>query len=98
MKIDIEYISNLARLKLDDSDKQKFSEQLMKILDYMDKLNTVNTGNVVPTSHPVDLKQSGVTESLQRDDVVKQYDNKQKLLENAPESEAAYFKVPKVIG
>jgi aspartyl-tRNA(Asn)/glutamyl-tRNA(Gln) amidotransferase subunit C len=98
MKIDLDYIANLARLELTPDEKEKFTKQLTNVFEYMDKLNSVSTDNVPATSHPVDLAKIGITGFLQRDDVAAPFGNRDALAANAPESEGGYYKVPKVIG
>ncbi|MFN3967072.1 MAG: Asp-tRNA(Asn)/Glu-tRNA(Gln) amidotransferase subunit GatC [Endomicrobiia bacterium] len=90
-KKDVEYVANLARLKLSEEEKEKFTKQLGTILDYMDKLKKLNTENVKPTSHVLELK------NVWREDELKPCFYSDNLLENAPEKEADFFKVKKVI-
>jgi len=49
MKIDVKKVAKLANLKLSESEEEKYSQQLSKILEYIDKLNEVDTENVEPT-------------------------------------------------
>ncbi len=53
---DVEYVARLARLRLSDEEKEKFTGQLESILSYIDKLNTLDTKNIPPTSHAMALK------------------------------------------
>ena len=50
-KTDVEHIASLARLELTEEEKRIFQEQLSSIIEYVDKLNEVNVGNVEPMSH-----------------------------------------------
>jgi len=54
---DVEKIAELARLRITDQEKNKFTEQLNIILEYMNKLNEVDTTNVEPLSHPLECIQ-----------------------------------------
>jgi aspartyl-tRNA(Asn)/glutamyl-tRNA(Gln) amidotransferase subunit C len=94
MKITIEEVENvarLARLEVSAEEKENLTEQMNRILDYMEKLNELDTTGVDPTSHVVDLHNAfrvdAVKESLPRD----------QTLENAPEANEAEFVVPRVI-
>jgi aspartyl-tRNA(Asn)/glutamyl-tRNA(Gln) amidotransferase subunit C len=88
---DVEYVARLARLTLSDEEKDEFAVQLSDILTYMDKLNELDTKEVKPTSHVIPVKnvfrQDDVRESLPREP----------SLENAPEAEKGFYKVPRII-
>lgn len=49
MKIDVKHVARLANLPLSKEEEEKYSEQLSKILDYVDQLNQVDTLGVEPT-------------------------------------------------
>lgn len=90
-KKDVEHVAFLARLRLTEEEKELYSNQLERILSYMEKLRGLNTDGVEPTTHPIPItnpyREDEVLPSLSRD----------KALENAPEKERGYFKVPRVI-
>ena len=88
---DVEYIADLARLKFSKEEIENFTKQLNQILEYMDKLNELDTANVEPLSHPVEGT------NVFRDDKVEESINREEALKNAPESDEVFFKVPKVI-
>jgi len=90
-KIDVEYIANLARIKLKKDEIENFSSQLGEILSYIEKLNQVDTKNSQPTTHPLPLK------NVFREDSVKSSLPIDKVLKNAPKKKDSFFKVPKVI-
>lgn len=90
-KKDVEYVAKLARLKLLEKEKDKFTKQLDQILKYIDKLNELDTEKVKPTSHTLPLK------NVFREDKVRKSLKVEKVLENAPEKIKGFFKVPKVI-
>lgn len=90
-KKDVEYVAKLARLALTEEEKDKFCNQLNQILLYMEKLNELDTKDVPPTSHVLPLK------NVWREDEVKPFSQVKEIVENAPEREANYFKVKKVI-
>lgn len=88
---DVEYIANLARLEFKEEEKEKFTEQFNKILEYIDKLNELDTENVEPLYHVIDLK------NVFREDEVKPSYPREEILKNAPSKTEFFFKVPKVI-
>lgn len=89
---EVERIAHLARLSMSHDDIKKMSKQLSIILEYVEKLNEVDTSNIEPLSHPLNLvnvfrkDRCGVSLPVE------------KALENAPDKSGNYFKVPKVIG
>lgn len=89
---DVEHIAELARLKFSNEELENFTSQLNQILEYVEKLNELNTDNVEPLSHPVE----GV--NAFRADELKPSINREEALKNAPDSDNEFFKVPKVIG
>jgi len=90
-KKDVEYVANLARIEFTEQEKEKFTRQLGKILEYMDKLNKLDTGNVPATSRVLPLK------NVFREDESVRSDSFQDIISNAPEKEGNYFKIKKVI-
>lgn len=91
-KKDVEYIADLARLKFNDEELEKFTEQLNEILSYVEKLNELDTSKVEPLSHPVEGN------NVFREDIVKPSIDREEALKNAPDKNELFFKVPKVIG
>jgi aspartyl-tRNA(Asn)/glutamyl-tRNA(Gln) amidotransferase subunit C len=90
-KINIDQIAQLARLNLKKEARAKLTDELEKILAYVDQLQELNTDQVEPTSHP----HKG--ENVFREDVVKPCSVRDAVLEHAPQREEKFFKVPKVI-
>ena len=88
---EVEHVAKLARLEVSPDERQHLTEQMNRILLYMEKLNELDTSQVVPTSHAVELhnafREDRVQESLPRNE----------SLENAPEANEAEFIVPRVI-
>ncbi|HXG94842.1 MAG TPA: Asp-tRNA(Asn)/Glu-tRNA(Gln) amidotransferase subunit GatC [Blastocatellia bacterium] len=95
-KTDVEKIAELARLELTPEETRSFTEQLSAILGYIEKLNELDTSEVEPMSHCPTA--SGDAEYARRDDIVRPGLGQTLATENAPDAEAGYFKVPKVIG
>ncbi|MCK4262278.1 Asp-tRNA(Asn)/Glu-tRNA(Gln) amidotransferase subunit GatC [bacterium] len=90
-KKDVEHVAKLARLRLAEEEKEKFGKQLSEILEYVKKLNELDTEKVEPTSHVVPLK------NVMREDEVRPSLPVEDVLRNAPVREGKYFKVPKII-
>ena len=88
---EVEYVAKLARLKLTEQEKELFTQQLDSILDYMGKLNELDTEKVPPTFHVLPLK------NVMREDEVKDDHLQKELLSNAPERDDNFFSVPKII-
>jgi len=91
MKFEIEKIAELARLNLKPDEKKKLEKDLESILGYVKKLESLDTREVSPTSHVLDL------ENVFRPDEVRECDVRDKALEHAPQREGKFFKVPKVV-
>jgi aspartyl-tRNA(Asn)/glutamyl-tRNA(Gln) amidotransferase subunit C len=88
---DVEHVAKLARLELNDQEKQKLTEQMNAILKYADKLKELDTDNVEPTSHPVPLS------NVMREDVTKPSLPLEQVLLNAPDEEEGQIRVPAVL-
>ena len=88
---EVRYVTQLARLQLEEKQIHDMSESLSNILSYMDKLNEIDTTGVSPTSHVGSLKtafrEDEAKESLPQDDA----------LSNAPDRVGAFYRVPKII-
>ncbi|MCX6113560.1 MAG: Asp-tRNA(Asn)/Glu-tRNA(Gln) amidotransferase subunit GatC [Proteobacteria bacterium] len=86
----IDKIGDLARLRIKDSEKPRFSEHLAEILDYMEDLNNVKVHNVEPMFH-------GCVEKKDlRPDIVIPFDAA-KIMKNAHKNKDNYFEVPNII-
>jgi len=88
---DVEHVANLARLELSDAEKEQFTGQLNAILKYAEKLNTLDTEHVEPTSHVLPIT------NVMRDDVQKPSLPIEQVLLNAPDEEDGQIKVPAVL-
>lgn len=94
MPVDIEtvkYIAKLSKLRLSEAEEKKFTHELNTILDYIDKLNSIDTSDVEPLSYPVEGK------NIFRDDIRKTSLSREEALKNAPSRNEEYFKVPKIL-
>ena len=90
-KNDVEHIAKLAKLEIKEDEINDFTTQLNKVLEYVDKLNELDTENVKPLSHPVE------GENVFREDVLKNSISTDEALKNSASKTEEHFKVPKVI-
>lgn len=90
-KEEIEHIAVLARLSLPEEEKELFGSQLSSILDYMEKLNELDTKEIEPTSHVLSLS------NVMRDDTPAPSISREEALMNAPAHTEKFFRVPKII-
>jgi aspartyl-tRNA(Asn)/glutamyl-tRNA(Gln) amidotransferase subunit C len=90
-KEDVAYMANLARLRVNDQEAEQLRDDMNKILGYMDQLNQVDTSNVEPLEHVLELP------AVYREDIAKAPLNHDEALKNAPDSDSDYFRVPRVI-
>ncbi|RKY76341.1 Asp-tRNA(Asn)/Glu-tRNA(Gln) amidotransferase GatCAB subunit C [candidate division KSB1 bacterium] len=88
---EVEHIAQLAKLKFSEEEKKKFTTQLAKIIQYVEKLNELDTEDVPPTYHVLDIK------NVMRSDVTKPWLTQEEALKNAPRRKDGFFSVPKVI-
>jgi aspartyl-tRNA(Asn)/glutamyl-tRNA(Gln) amidotransferase subunit C len=95
-RADVEKIAELARLELTAEEVDSFTVQLGSILSHIDKLNELDTSGVHPMSHCSVAGED--TEAVRRDDEVGPSLGQRIAVENAPDADAGYFRVPKVIG
>jgi len=90
-KSEIEHIAKLARLNLTDEDAKLYSQQLSDILDYVDKLQTVDTTGVEETSQV-----TGLTNIMRNDDIIESGISDE-LVDCAPDHDNGFIKVPKIL-
>ncbi len=91
MKMDIEKVAELARIELSEDEKTILGKQLNDILEYMEQLNQVDTTGVEPTSHAI-----SINNAFRQDQVIPCFP-REEVLAVAPDQEAGYFKVPRII-
>lgn len=85
----IEYVGILAKLELYDEEKEQAKKDMGSMLDYIDKLNELDTTGVEPMSHVFPVN------NVFREDVVTNGDDRDNILANAPEEKDGAFVVPK---
>lgn len=88
----IKHIAKLSRIELDEKLIEPFCRQFSDILNHFDKLNDLNTENVEPLTHAVELY------NVLKDDTPGVSLTTEKALQNAPDSNNVFFRVPKVLG
>lgn len=88
MKIDIQHVAKLARLKLSEEQSVRFEKEMRDILEMVEQLPSLPDGDIgVDRNHPMILREDLVTPSLSREDILK----------NAPKTQAGCVVVPKVL-
>lgn len=104
---DVLHVAELANLELTPEERGRMLKDLNSILDYVDRLNELDTSQVTPMAqvserYGVDQAKTGserFADAL-RDDVLhglRPSLERQEALKNAPDSDGGFFKVPKVI-
>jgi aspartyl-tRNA(Asn)/glutamyl-tRNA(Gln) amidotransferase subunit C len=88
---EVRHVALLARLELSEDEEQRMTGQLNSILGYMDKLNELDTGDVEPTTHAIQLQ------NVFRPDLVQPSLDRKDSLANAPGTDGVNFTVPRVI-
>ena len=88
---DVRHVALLARLALTDEETALYTEQLGRILHYVEKLSELDTEGVEPTTYTVPLRE------VFREDRAGGSLERGEALKNAPESARGCFKVPKII-
>jgi aspartyl-tRNA(Asn)/glutamyl-tRNA(Gln) amidotransferase subunit C len=87
----IDYVGILAKLKLNEEEKVQAKADMQKMLDYIDKLDELDTTGVEPMSHVFAVN------NVFREDVVVNGDDRDNMLANAPEKKEGQYKVPKTV-
>ena len=85
----IEYVGILAKLELSGEERESAKKDMGRMLDYIDKLNELDTSGVEPMSHVFPVQ------NVFREDVVTNGDESEKTLRNAPEEKDNMFVVPR---
>lgn len=90
-KKDVKYVADLAHLQLTEEESESLVNDMNQILDYMTTLREVDTSDVEPLEHVIDL------EYRLRDDKAEEPLSHEDALKNAPDADSDYFRVPRVI-
>ncbi|MBI4835254.1 MAG: Asp-tRNA(Asn)/Glu-tRNA(Gln) amidotransferase subunit GatC [Planctomycetes bacterium] len=87
----INHIAHLARLEPNLEEKEALRKNLAQILDYIGKLKSIDTDKIEPLIHSIEMN------NVLREDKTKPGITREQALSNAPEKEAGFFRVPKII-
>ncbi len=87
----VAHIASLAKLSFSDEEKVQMAKELDAVLTYVEKLNELDTENVEPLSHTSELT------NVMRSDEIKSSLPPDEAVDNAPDKQGSFFKVPKVI-
>lgn len=90
-KLQVRKVAKLARLDLTDAEVDEFSSQLSAIIEYVEKMNQLDTAGVQPLAHCLPVS------NVLRQDIVKESLGTEKTLANAPDRDDNFFKVPKIL-
>ena len=92
---DVLRVAELAYLELTEEELEKYRAQVDDILEYIGKLNELDTSNVEPMAQV--LSDDQTADATLREDVEVPCHGAAELLKQAPDPEPPYFRVPKVI-
>ena len=84
-------VAKLSRLDLSEEEIEEFTSQLSAILNYVAKMNELDTAKVEPLAHCLPIS------NIFREDVAKESLGTEKVLANAPQRDGEFFKVPKIL-
>lgn len=87
----MEYLEILSQIQLTPEEKKQTAGELRQILNYMEKLETLNTDQVEPMSHVFPVK------NIFREDIVTNEEEKEEMLKNAPQKKEGQYLVPKTL-
>ena len=88
---DVRKVAQLARLELPEDQIETYTKQLEEILSYVDHLQEIDTYNVPPTTRAVEVV------NAMRDDFVEVNSSREDILNQAPQREGDFFRVPKIL-
>lgn len=88
---DVRRVATLARLRLTAAEEAELTQQLGKIIDFVDQLSQVDTNDVAPLAHTIDIVNAF------REDRVTNRPDPDALLANAPAKDESFFQVPKIL-
>lgn len=87
----VENIAHLSRLYFTDEEKKAIETDLQKMISFVEKLNEIDTAGIEPLQH------MGSAINVLRQDEIKGSSEREDALQNAPQTDGVFFKVPKVI-
>ncbi|GAB2547322.1 Asp-tRNA(Asn)/Glu-tRNA(Gln) amidotransferase subunit GatC [Gracilibacillus alcaliphilus] len=90
-KEQVKHVANLARLAVTEEEVEMFTQQLGDIINYAELLNELDTTDVKPTTHVLDLK------NVMRKDEPREWITKDEAMKNAPDQANGQFRVPSIL-
>jgi len=90
-KDDVEYMANLARIDLDEKEKESLQKDLSDIIGYIDRLKELDISDVLLPD------QSIMVENVTREDIKADYDERRGLIDNFTEDDGNYLKVRQIL-
>lgn len=88
---DVDYIAGLAHLTISDETKDRLVGELASILDYIEQLKELDTSDVEPMMHVLEVS------NVLRDDVVQPSLDREEVFKNAPKTDGEHFLVPRIL-
>jgi aspartyl-tRNA(Asn)/glutamyl-tRNA(Gln) amidotransferase subunit C len=88
----VEKVSLLARLRLSAEELDKMTVQLGQIVEYVEQLSELDTDDVQPMAHAVELR------NVFADDAVRESFDRERIMANAPDRDEECYRVPAVLG
>ncbi|RFU61827.1 Asp-tRNA(Asn)/Glu-tRNA(Gln) amidotransferase subunit GatC [Peribacillus glennii] len=90
-KDQVKHVAHLARLAITEEETEMFTKQLDQIISFAEQLNELDTENVEPTSHVLDMK------NVMREDIPQKGLPVEEVLKNAPDSKGGQIRVPSIL-
>ncbi|MCU9614325.1 Asp-tRNA(Asn)/Glu-tRNA(Gln) amidotransferase subunit GatC [Caldibacillus lycopersici] len=90
-KDQVKHVAHLARLAFSEEETEKFTTNLDAIIGFAEQLNELDTENVPPTSHVLDMK------NIMREDVPTKGLPREEVLKNAPDHQDGMVRVPSIL-
>ncbi len=90
-KTQVRKVAKLSRLELTEPEVEEFTGQLSAILDYVEKMNELDTTDIEPLAHCLPIS------NVLREDCARESLGTEKVLANAPQRDEEFFKVPKIL-
>jgi len=87
----VKHVAHLARLALTDEEAEQLTKDLAAIIQYAEQLNELDTENIEPTTHVIDMK------NVMRKDEPKEWITQEEALKNAPDHKDGLFRVPAIL-
>ena len=95
---DVQYVADLANLDLTETERIRMEKDLNAILDYVDQLSELDTANIEPMAQVAQIARltTAPADAL-RPDELRECLPRESVMQSAPQSDGAFFRVPKVI-